>query len=203
MRRLSSRKRAISCSRVNFGAVGALTAPRARLNFSGRSALSMKIASRSLCSTRWRFCVPRAAAGRTPASARSATAASIKSSASSCACVQAAAKRADNLLAELGLSERANNVPEKLSGGERQRVAIGRALMNDPDLVLVDEPTAALDTALGRQVVELLAREVKQRGKTGIMVTHDLRMVEYTDEVFEILDGKLTKSTGNAALAVH
>ena len=116
---------------------------------------------------------------------------------------KAAAKRADNLLAELGLSERANNVPEKLSGGERQRVAIGRALMNDPDLVLVDEPTAALDTALGRQVVELLAREVKQRGKTGIMVTHDLRMVEYTDEVFEILDGKLTKSTGNAALAVH
>ncbi|MFA7265834.1 MAG: ABC transporter ATP-binding protein [Candidatus Nanopelagicales bacterium] len=116
---------------------------------------------------------------------------------------KAAAKRADSLLAELGLSDRANNVPEKLSGGERQRVAIGRALMNDPDLVLVDEPTAALDTELGRQVVQLLAREVKQRGKTGIMVTHDLRMVEYTDEVFEILDGKLTKSTGDPALAVH
>jgi len=116
---------------------------------------------------------------------------------------KAAAKRADSLLAELGLSDRANNVPEKLSGGERQRVAIGRALMNDPDLVLVDEPTAALDTALGKQVVELLAREVKQRGKTGIMVTHDLRMVEYTDEVFEILDGTLTKSTGDPTLAVH
>ena len=67
-----------------------------------------------------------------------------------------AAKRADELLGELGLSDRANNIPEKLSGGERQRVAIGRALMNDPDLILVDEPTAALDTALGRQVVQLL-----------------------------------------------
>jgi putative ABC transport system ATP-binding protein len=101
-------------------------------------------------------------------------------------------KRADELLGELGLSERYNNLPEQLSGGERQRVAIGRALMNDPDLVLVDEPTASLDTALGRQVVQLLAREIKDRGKTGIMVTHDLRMVEYTDQVFEILDGKLS-----------
>lgn len=103
-----------------------------------------------------------------------------------------AQERADQLLAELGLAERARNLPEQLSGGERQRVAIGRALMNDPDLVLVDEPTASLDTAMGRQVVELLRREVKARGKTGIMVTHDLRMVEYTDRVFEILDGALT-----------
>lgn len=116
---------------------------------------------------------------------------------------KAAAKRADELLSELGLSDRANNVPEQLSGGERQRVAIGRALMNDPDLVLVDEPTAALDTALGRQVVQLLAREVKQRGKTGIMVTHDLRMVEYTDQVFEILDGHLTKAGPEAVPVGH
>lgn len=108
--------------------------------------------------------------------------------------------RADQLLEELGLAQRANNVPEKLSGGERQRVAIGRALMNDPDLVLVDEPTAALDTALGRQVVELLRREIKSRGKTGIMVTHDLRMVEYTDRVFEILDGHLTHVEQPSAL---
>ena len=109
-------------------------------------------------------------------------------------------QRADQLLEELGLAARAKNVPEQLSGGERQRVAIGRALMNDPDLILVDEPTAALDTKLGRQVVELLAREVKQRGKTGIMVTHDLRMVEYTDRVFEILDGHLTHVEQPAAL---
>lgn len=103
-----------------------------------------------------------------------------------------AQRRADELLDELGLGARAKNLPEQLSGGERQRVAIGRALMNDPDLILVDEPTAALDTKLGRQVVELLAREIKQRGKTGVMVTHDLRMVQYTDRVFEILDGVLT-----------
>ncbi|MEI8082955.1 MAG: ATP-binding cassette domain-containing protein, partial [Actinomycetes bacterium] len=109
---------------------------------------------------------------------------------------KAARLRADELLSELGLSDRAGNLPEQLSGGERQRVAIGRALINDPDLVLVDEPTASLDTALGRQVVELLAREVRQRGKTGIMVTHDLRMVEYTDRVFEILDGHLTAQGG-------
>jgi len=109
--------------------------------------------------------------------------------------------RADQLLEELGLAQRAKNVPEQLSGGERQRVAIGRALMNDPDLILVDEPTAALDTKLGRQVVELLAREIKQRGKTGIMVTHDLRMVQYTDRVFEILDGVLTHVEQPSALS--
>lgn len=112
----------------------------------------------------------------------------------------AARTRADQLLDELGLAGRAGNLPEQLSGGERQRVAIGRALMNDPDLVLVDEPTAALDTAMGRQVVELLRREIKARGKTGIMVTHDLRMVEYTDRVFEILDGELTHVEQPSAL---
>ena len=111
-----------------------------------------------------------------------------------------AQQRADQLLTELGLADRAKNLPEQLSGGERQRVAIGRALMNDPDLVLVDEPTAALDTAMGRQVVELLRREIKSRGKTGIMVTHDLRMVEYTDRVFEILDGHLTHVEQPSAL---
>lgn len=115
---------------------------------------------------------------------------------------RAAQQRADQLLEELGLSRRAGNLPEQLSGGERQRVAIGRALMNDPDLVLVDEPTAALDTALGRQVVQLLRREIKERGKTGIMVTHDLRMVEYTDAVFEILDGALAP-VGAPSAAVH
>ncbi len=114
---------------------------------------------------------------------------------------KAAGERADQLLDELGLAERAGNVPEKLSGGERQRVAIGRALMNDPDLVLVDEPTAALDTAMGRQVVQLLRREIKDRGKTGIMVTHDLRMVEYTDRVFEITDGYLELGGDPAEMA--
>lgn len=102
--------------------------------------------------------------------------------------------RADQLLEELGLSDRANNMPEQLSGGERQRVAIGRALVTDPDLILVDEPTASLDTELGTQVVQLLAAEIKGRGKAGIMVTHDLRMVEYTDRTIRIQDGELNRT---------
>ena len=99
--------------------------------------------------------------------------------------------RADQLLEELGLADRRDNLPEQLSGGERQRVAIGRALVTDPDLILVDEPTASLDTELGKAVVEMLAKEIKERNKAGIMVTHDLRMVEYTDRTIEIVDGRL------------
>ena len=104
-------------------------------------------------------------------------------------------ERADQLLEELGLADRHDNLPEELSGGERQRVAIGRALVSDPDLILVDEPTASLDTELGTQVVQLLASEIKSRGKAGIMVTHDLRMVEYTDRTVRILDGELLPGT--------
>lgn len=103
--------------------------------------------------------------------------------------------RADQLLEELGLADRHDNLPEQLSGGERQRVAIGRALVSDPELILVDEPTASLDTELGTQVVQLLASEIKSRGKAGIMVTHDLRMVEYTDRTVRILDGELLNGT--------
>ncbi len=98
-------------------------------------------------------------------------------------------RRADALLDELGLADRRDNLPEQLSGGERQRVAIGRALVTDPALILVDEPTASLDTRLGTQVVELLADEIRKRGKSGIMVTHDVRMVKYTDRTLSILDG--------------
>ena len=99
--------------------------------------------------------------------------------------------RASDLLKDLGLAERAKNLPEELSGGERQRVAIGRALVTDPDLILVDEPTASLDSERGAQVVDLLAREIKGRGKAGIMVTHDLRMVDFTDRSMSISDGML------------
>jgi len=107
--------------------------------------------------------------------------------------------RANQLLEELGLTERGDNLPEQLSGGERQRVAIGRALVTDPDLILVDEPTASLDTELGTQVVKLLASEIKSRGKAGIMVTHDLRMVEFTDRTVQILDGELLDADGPGA----
>ncbi len=99
--------------------------------------------------------------------------------------------RADQLLAELGLEERAHNLPRQLSGGERQRVAVGRAFMNQPDLVLIDEPTSALDTKLGEQVMELIVTEVRARDTAAVIVTHDLRMTHYADRTLNIVDGIL------------
>ena len=100
-------------------------------------------------------------------------------------------RRADLLLEELGLGHRRKNTPPQLSGGERQRVAIGRALMNEPELVLFDEPTSALDSRLGEQVMDLIRTEVKGRGTAAIVVTHDERMTHYADRVVEISDGRL------------
>ena len=100
--------------------------------------------------------------------------------------------RADQLLGELGLAKRFGNVPAQLSGGERQRVAIGRALMNEPDLVLFDEPTSALDTQLGDQVVKLIRQEMKSRGTAAIIVTHDERITHYADRVARIVDGRIS-----------
>ena len=103
----------------------------------------------------------------------------------------AAKARADQLLEELGLADRAKNLPSQLSGGQRQRVAIGRALMNDPALVLFDEPTSALDTELGEQVMELIRTEMKTRGTAAIVVTHDERITHYCDRSVHIIDGRL------------
>ena len=100
--------------------------------------------------------------------------------------------RADTLLNELGLADRAGNLPAQLSGGQRQRVAIGRALMNEPDMVLFDEPTSALDTELGDQVVKLIRQEMKSRGTAAIIVTHDDRITHYADRVARIVDGRVT-----------
>lgn len=102
-----------------------------------------------------------------------------------------AVKKADELLSHLGLSHRANHLPEELSGGERQRVAIARSLMNNPEIILADEPTASLDSKRGREVVEMLATEVKLRNKAAIMVTHDERMLDLCDRVVNITDGKI------------
>ena len=105
-----------------------------------------------------------------------------------------AARRADRLLDELGLADRCGAYPAEMSGGERQRIAIGRALMNDPDLILVDEPTANLDSVRGRQVVEMLVSEVRQRHKTALMVTHDMRMAGYAGRRLSIDDGVLSEA---------
>jgi putative ABC transport system ATP-binding protein len=107
-----------------------------------------------------------------------------------------ARERADQLLSELGLADRADNLPAQLSGGQRQRVAIGRALMNDPALVLVDEPTSSLDSRLGRQVMDLLATEVRDRGVAAIVVTHDEMVTEYGDRTIHISDGRLVEGEG-------
>ena len=107
---------------------------------------------------------------------------------------RAAGDRADLLLEELGLAGRRSNLPSQLSGGERQRVAIGRALMNEPELVLFDEPTSALDTHLGEQVMELIRSEVKGRGTAAVIVTHDQRVTRYCDRVVTITDGELRPS---------
>lgn len=103
----------------------------------------------------------------------------------------AAKERADNLLQELGLTARQNNYPESLSGGEKQRVAIARALMNDPDIILADEPTASLDANRGHKVVQMIADEVKRKNKAAIMVTHDERVLDLVDRVIRIEDGYL------------
>jgi putative ABC transport system ATP-binding protein len=102
-----------------------------------------------------------------------------------------ARQRADRLLEELGLTDRAKNLPSQLSGGQKQRVAIGRALMNEPKLVLFDEPTSALDTELGTQVMQLIRSEMKSRGTAAVVVTHDERITEYCDRTVHIIDGVL------------
>ena len=102
-----------------------------------------------------------------------------------------AQQRADQLLDELGLGDRTKNLPSQLSGGQRQRVAIGRALMNDPKLVLFDEPTSALDTELGEQVMERIRMEMKRRGTSAIVVTHDERITHFCDRSVHIIDGTL------------
>lgn len=98
---------------------------------------------------------------------------------------------ASELLTDLGLGNKLKRFPNELSGGERQRVAIARSFMNDPDVILADEPTANLDTARAYEVVQLIAKEVRSRNKAAIMVTHDERMLKDCDRVYRIEDGVL------------
>ena len=98
-----------------------------------------------------------------------------------------------DLLKRLGLEKLVDKYPEELSGGERQRVAIVRALYNDPTIILADEPTASLDTEKAYEVVKILAKEAKEKNKATIMVTHDLRLVDYCDKVYLMEDGRLSE----------
>lgn len=110
-----------------------------------------------------------------------------------------AAERADHLLESLGMQKRAKNYPGEMSGGERQRIAIARSLMNNPRLILADEPTASLDRERGHQVVEMLAKEVHATDRAGILVTHDERLVDACDRVIRIEDGRVKVDESTSA----
>lgn len=99
--------------------------------------------------------------------------------------------RARELLVLMGLEKRMDHRPDQLSGGEMQRVAIARALVTDPLLILADEPTGNLDSKTGVMVLELLARMVKERGHTILMVTHDSRAASYGTRLIQLRDGLL------------
>jgi len=97
----------------------------------------------------------------------------------------------DRLLLEMGLSQRRHHKPHELSGGEMQRVAICRALINDPELILADEPTGNLDSASGKEVLEILRRLRDEEGKTILLVTHSQEGAAIADRVMRMSDGKL------------
>ena len=100
-------------------------------------------------------------------------------------------ERVRRALEHVGLGERARHRPSELSGGQQQRVAIARALVGEPSLVLADEPTANLDSATGREIVDLMRRLNRERNTTFIFSTHDPRIMSAADRVVEISDGRL------------
>ena len=104
-----------------------------------------------------------------------------------------AEEKARMLFNDVGLSHRENHLPSELSGGERQRVAVARALVNDPELVLADEPTGNLDPANAAMIGQLLFSIVERYKKTLVLVTHDIRLSTLGDENFTVQDGKLEK----------
>lgn len=113
---------------------------------------------------------------------------------------RSARDRAQRLLDELGVGDRAANLPSMLSGGQQQRVAVARALANQPSIILADEPTAALDSHRGRQVMELFAQVAHEHGAGVIVVTHDHRSLDVFDTIYEMEDGVVRRSDAPAAV---
>lgn len=103
--------------------------------------------------------------------------------------VAKAKKRAQELLDQVGLAEKYGAFPADLSGGQKQRVAIARALAGDPGIILADEPTAALDSHTGRNVMEMMSDLAHQRGRAVVIVTHDSRVLHFADRIVRIEDG--------------
>ncbi|MGE3063802.1 MAG: ABC transporter ATP-binding protein [bacterium] len=106
--------------------------------------------------------------------------------------LSASSKRAKELLSEMGLEERIMHKPNELSGGEQQRVAISRALINDPDVILADEPTGNLDSKNTKGVMELFKKINSDKKKTFIIITHNEELLQYADRVVNMKDGKIT-----------
>ena len=117
--------------------------------------------------------------------------------------VRDAVPRAKALLADVGLTGRGHHFPSQLSGGEQQRVAIARALANDPPILLADEPTGNLDSATGRQVIDLLVAMNRDRGRTLVLVTHDPELASLADDVIALGDGRGVESNSGATPEVR
>ncbi len=112
-----------------------------------------------------------------------------------------AKRRAAELLEQVGLAEKYNTFPADLSGGQKQRVAIARALAGDPRIILADEPTAALDSHTGRNVIEMMRTMAHERDRAVVIVTHDSRLVELADRTIHIEDGLIAVTAPEGALA--
>ncbi|MEQ9551485.1 MAG: ATP-binding cassette domain-containing protein [Coleofasciculus sp. G3-WIS-01] len=110
-------------------------------------------------------------------------------------------RRAAEMLKQVGLEERINYYPADLSGGQKQRVAIARALVSRPQIVLADEPTAALDKKSGRDVVDIMHDLAKQQGCTILLVTHDNRILDIADRIIYMEDGRLSKQPKSVAIS--
>ena len=107
----------------------------------------------------------------------------------------------NNLVEKLGLTDRLKHLPNQLSGGQQQRVSIGRALMNNPALLLADEPTGNLDTENSKEIVSLLRKFNKENKQTVIIITHDERIALSADRVITIEDGRITRDSKNAEVS--
>jgi putative ABC transport system ATP-binding protein len=110
---------------------------------------------------------------------------------------QKAANRAREILALVGLSDKMHHRPTQLSGGQQQRVSIARCMAGDPEIILADEPTGALDSVTGREVLDMLHRLWEEQGKTIIMVTHDLNLAKYAHTTIELKDGQIMQISEN------
>jgi len=102
-----------------------------------------------------------------------------------------AIERTKKILDIVGLSDKSHHLPTQLSGGQQQRVSIARSLVGNPEIILADEPTGALDSVTGRQILDMLHKLWKEEGKTIIMVTHDLKLAKYAHTRIELQDGKI------------